>query len=548
MKRKNSYNSIKGWFFLLTIIIVCRISVAYETQATRPGWKRQEVNLRTTGGARIKAIHYPLGKKVPILTKQDNHQQKQIHKKLIHPEANSRLKLFAQDLTTPIYATVIDSPPIGGFVPWIAVSVTDRRSAELEFEAIPSASVVGRFLTSNPQVDYAIGIFDTGASAHVMSGAGATRVGLFDHTPDLITSNLIEVYGVTGSVDVWVSQPIGLFIDGLGAIDPNGLLPDNSAMVGQTNVSISVGDPIDSPNLPTAIGTPLSVFFTTFINNEQQLTVTRDNEEFTGPDLLFYENDDPCIPNYPNIIPLELRPLGAASVQYIPSLEGLFEFPPASPSTIIGNLSQSLFFVPSVDITERENTAIDKDRFMLDTGAQVTVIGSRIAARLQLDTSNPEFEEEITDVTGTTTMVPGFYIDSIEIPALGEWLSFTNVPVILLDVASPEGGTLDGIIGMNLFVEFNLVLRGGGLFLQDDPTLEFELIQTPIIADIAPQGGDGIVDFLDFVALAKSWLANPTSPNWNPKANIAPPSSPDSSIDLLDLAVFAEYWLSTAAP
>ncbi len=534
------HHSIQIWLVLLLTTVLCWTSVA---QAVRPGWKRQEVNWRTTGGARIKAIHYPLGKKLPIPTKQDNHQQKQIHKKLIPPEANSRLGLFAQDLTTPIYATVIDSPPIGGFVPWIAVSVTDRRSAELEFEAIPSASVVGRFLTSNPQVDYAIGIFDTGASAHVMSGAGATRVGLFDHTPDLITSNLIEVYGVTGSVDVWVSQPIGLFIDGLGAIDSNGLLPDNSAMVGQTNVSISVGDPIDSPNLPTAIGTPLSVFFTTVFNNEQQITVTLDNEEFTGPDLLFYENNDPCIPNYSNVIPLELRPLGAVSVQYLPSLEGLFEFPPASPSTIIGNLSQSLFFVHSVDITEGENTAIDKDRFMFDTGAQVTVIGSRIAARLQLDTSNPEFEEEITDVTGATTMVPGFYIDSIEIPALGEWLSFTNVPVILLDVASPEGGTLDGIIGMNLFVEFNLVLRGGGLFLQDDPTLEFKLIQTPIIADIAPQGGDGIVDFLDFAALAKSWLATPTSPNWNPKANIAPSSSPDSSIDILDLAVFTEFWL-----
>ena len=101
---------------------------------------------------------------------------------------------------------------------------------------------------------------------------------------------------------------------------------------------------------------------------------------------------------------------------------------------------------------------------MIDTGAQVSVISSRIAARLELDIQNPEFLEEIVDVTGTSTMVPGFYIDFIEIPALGEWLSFTNVPVILFDVSSPEGGTLDGIIGMNLFGDFNLILRGGGLF------------------------------------------------------------------------------------
>ena len=64
----------------------------------------------------------------------------------------------------------------------------------------------------------------------------------------------------------------------------------------------------------------------------------------------------------------------------------------------------------------------------------------------------------------------------MEIPALGQWLRFSNVPVTLLDVSSPEGGTLDGIIGMNLFTEFNLVLRGGGLALEEDPYLAFEPI------------------------------------------------------------------------
>jgi hypothetical protein len=76
-------------------------------------------------------------------------------------------------------------------------------------------------------------------------------------------------------------------------------------------------------------------------------------------------------------------------------------------------------------------------------------------------------------------MYPGFYIDRLEIPALGDWISFSNVPVVLLDVSSPEGGTLDGIIGMNLFSDFNLILRGGGLSLEGDPSLEFEPIAVP---------------------------------------------------------------------
>ncbi len=383
-----------------------------------------------------------------------------------------------------------------------------------------------------------------------MGNANAIRAGLFNYTPDLITSNLIEISGATSSVAAWVSQPLGLFIDGLGAIEPNGLLLDTSGMVGETNVSIAVAqNPGTAPDLPTVIGTPLSVFFTTVFHNDQQITITRDSNEFTAPDIRFYESNDPRIPTYSNIIPLELRPLGAVSVQYIPSLDDIFDFgpiAPGSPSIIIGNLAQSLFFVHSIDLYNNGKSAIDKDRFMLDTGAQITVIGSRIAARLELDPTNPDFEVEIQDVTGTITMEPGFYIDSVDIPAIGEWLSFTNVPVILLDIASPEGGTLDGIIGMNLFVEFNLVLRNGGLFLQDDPTLEFEYIPY-LIADIAPENGDRMVDIQDLIAFADAWLATPTSPNWNPNADMAPQLTPDGSINFLDFVVFAEHWLKGTA-
>ena len=117
----------------------------------------------------------------------------------------------------------------------------------------------------------------------------------------------------------------------------------------------------------------------------------------------------------------------------------------------------------------------------------------------------------------------------------------------MLDIGSPEGGFLDGIIGMNLFTEFNLVLRGGGLFGQDPPSLEFERIPARLIADSAPQEGDGVVDLLDFVTLAEAWLATPASPNWNPKANLAPRFTPDSIIDFLDFAILAEYWLNSAA-
>ncbi len=546
-------SSTRVWLFVLFIALFCWTP---QVSADHSEWVRYEANWRVSSGKSTKAIYYPKAKSVPL---RDNRvgQFKGIQKKIVLRQPSQRLafpedsitqiKSFdtANTLAEPILAYTIDSPPIDGFVPWIAISITDKRLDDLELDAVVETSVVGRYPQGvNPQTDYVIGILDTGSSAHVMSYAAATQAGLFNGFPNMVTSNTSTIAGVIGTVDAWVSQPLGLFVDGLSSLDPNELLLNTSQMVGQSNVATVISqDPGSKPDFTTAIGTPLSVFFTTFINNDHKITVVRNIEEFTGPDILLYEHDDPCIPSYSNVVPLELRPGGAMGVQYIPTLEDFFEFPPMSPSVIISNLSQSLFFVHSVDLVEGENSAIDKGRFLLDTGAQVTVIGSRIAARLRLKPNEPEFEVEIQDVTGETVMAPGFYIDSIEIPAIGEWLSYTNVPVILLDVSSPEGGTVDGIIGMNLFVDFNLVLRGGGMFLEDEPALYFAPV-TDIIADIAPQGGDNKVNYLDLSAFAKAWLSVSQSPNWNEKADMTLNTNPDGIINFLDFAILAQYWLA----
>ena len=453
-------------------------------------------------------------------------------------------------LSAPIVrVNVIESPPIAGFVPWIAVAVTDKRSDDFDWAAEAHMSIVGTPLTNSPETDFTIGLFDTGASVHLIGYEAALRTGVY--AADLLTPSMVELIGATNSVSARVSHPLAVFIDGLAAIDANEMTLDSSNMVGQSNVSVVVGEEPDpgKPDLPTVIGSPLSVNFVAVINNDTAITVTQDGNDFTGPDIRFYDHFDPRIPAYDNNIPLNLIPSGAVNVQYITDLEAIMEFifRPGSPSTIIGNLAQSLFFVNSVDLQHGSRAAVDKQRFMIDTGAQITVIGSGVGSRLGLDPANPDFEVDIQDVTGEITIHPGFYVDSLEIPALGDWLSFTDVPIVLLDVSSPEGGTLDGIIGMNLFTNFNLVLRGGGLFGQDPPSLAYEFIQTLLVGDIAPDSGDGVVDFRDFAAFADAWMATSDSANWNPKADMAPPDNPDGIIDVDDLIVFAEHWLDSSA-
>ena len=548
MKRMRSYNSNRGWLVVL-LAVVCFSSVA---QAGRPGWQRQEVNIRVAGGASIKAINYPPAKVLPLLTKRDNYPKSSPTKMLLGPSLDSQFRPLAESPTAAAMAAVIDSPPLSGFIPWIAVVLTDERSGELELDAVPLFSVVGKRLAVEPETGYGIGIFDTGGGAHIISAVDAAQTGLYDYTPSLLTESTVEMSGVTGSVSVWVSRPLGLFIDGINAIDPNGLILDDATMVGQTNVSIGVGDPIDSPNLPTVIGSPMSVFITAVIYNDNQVTIVREGEEFTGPEMAFYQGDEPEIPDYPNSIPLELRPSGSVAVQYFPNILDPFDpdfGAPMSPSMMTSFLpSQSLFFASSVDVTDEGKSAIDKDGFMLDTGAQVSVISEAIAARLGLNAVDAEYEVEIIGVTGDSIMAPVFVIDSLEITAVPEWLSFKNVPVVLLDVASPEGGTLDGIIGMNLFTNFNLVLRGGGLPDYGGHSLDFEPITPRPLGDIAPGIGDGIVDLRDIAALANSWLATPESLQWNSAADIAPVGAPDGKIDFLDFAVMAENWLATTTP
>jgi len=480
-------------------------------------------------------------------------QKKQKHKETLLYRKNIKdsLKITSEKsqllADQAVFANIVESPPIDGFVPWVAIVTTDERLDILEFDAIRSTSVEGDFFVSQPEENYAIGIFDTGASSHLLNNKAADITGLLDS--DMLTSNTVEIKGVTGSIYAWVSQPYGLYIDGLGIIDPCGVISSFSTMVGEYNVSTSVG-PSYATALQTPIGSPLAVYFTTYIDNENQVTIISDGNELTGPNLIFYDEDytdyDPTVPHFDNIIPLELRPLGAIAVQYVPSFED-FDFPPMVPSIIIGNLAQSLFFVHSVDLFEGTYRATDKDRFMLDTGAQVSVIGSRIATRLHLEPNYPEFTVEILDVTGDSIIANGYTIDNIQIPAFGDWFIANNVPVIYLDIDSPEGGTLDGIIGMNLFTEFNLIIRGGGLPPEIDPVLELDPIYR-LPADIVPEGGDGIVNELDLLAFINAWLSEgtiPPSPGWNPKADLYPLSSQDDKIDFLDFAVFAQYWLQT---
>lgn len=468
-------------------------AVADESQPT-PGWKRQAVNLRAAGGLQVRAVYAPPGKPVPFRGK-------------YHRPVPAELQ--PQGATANgLHVGVINSPSIAGFIPWIAATATNAHNND-EYAAAPESSMVGSPLVPDPSVGYCVGLYDTGASTSVIGYASANQLGIY--AAGYTTGNTVAVTGVTGSVDCATSKPMGLFIDGLQTIDPSTLILDTSGMMGASNFSSLVAPEPDPgmPDLFTAIGAPLAAMLHTVVRNDQPITRVVNGQTYTAPTIHVYNDaSDPGIPEYPNSLLLSFLPAGAASVSYFPCILPEFfgcpdEDKPMYPSLVGGeSLLQALFFLNESNGLDLADGIYNRTfyKFIVDTGSQLTVIGSSVVSRLHLPTGSPEFQVEVQGVDGQIMYRPGFYLDLVDIPVLsptGESLAFTQVPVVYLDVASPECTTckLDGILGMNLLEKYNFVVHGG-LYEGEPPSITFERVA--IFGDL---DGDYDVDADDLAAL-----------------------------------------------
>ena len=172
-------------------------------------------------------------------------------------------------------------------------------------------------------------------------------------------------------------------------------------------------------------------------------------------------------------------------------------------------------------------------RMLVDTGAQSSIISSNIAAKLNLPLE-PDFTATVCGVGGLSE-VPGYYVDYLQISALGGTLEFSHVPFVVIDMESPEGGSLDGILGTNLFWNRNIVLEpitsGSGFLHVSDP-VPYAYIDLNF---------DDIVDVMDFAIFASAWGTTPTDPAWNSRCDFYL----DEVIDMHDLEAFVDSWLNT---
>ncbi|MCO6438311.1 MAG: clan AA aspartic protease [Phycisphaerae bacterium] len=421
--------------------------------------KSRDVNIRLGGKQTIVGIHWdpqksPLAGSSPLATP------------LPHPQ-----------------------PRLAGFSPLVAVATSDARMpvGADEYGHQLESSYVGNSLNPFAYPQFVVGYLDSGADGTIVAGSAAQRLGL---TGENLTSNPIDLTGISGTDVGYVTMPIGFFAAGLSAVTAPDTL-DTTALVGHSNVCGLAAPPIDcgfGELVSALIGMPFIAFYNTAILVESPRSVTVAGETYTSPDVHIFDIfDPPPSPEYEftREIGLDLESaigLFITTASYFPDPfdEDAIPFTPTFLSPTALSLPAGGGFYLELLVREGPSTPDNPARPMkvlVDTGAQSSVITRNFAAQLSLPFT-PDFTVDVCGIGGLATNIPAYFLDYVRINALGGALEFSQAPFIVLDIdVGPGGVDIDGILGMNFFANRNVMLApdppvpqiSGGFLLVSDP-------------------------------------------------------------------------------
>jgi hypothetical protein len=293
-----------------------------------------------------------------------------------------------------------------------------------------------------------VGILDTGSSAITFSAADQAIFTAMGMPIPILAPGGAQAGGIGGYVQGDVSEPGTIYVDGMHSIstayDSFGF-PQYTMSFGASTPGIQafVGNAAGSATLPTVTGT--AIFNPSAINPQGLAALVALRGSQMGPDVHFVS------PTY-----VMSSQSGTTSVRIPLSLFGSDNYSDPGPHVTVAPLPVD----SSVSVSANGTTARNQD-FLFDTGSQLTIISPALAASLHLNLSHPSTTIQIQGVGGMVT-VPGFTVRSLSVPIAGGSLTFTSVPVYVLNV----GSGFDGVLGMNLFnrggsMLYNPYGRGG---------------------------------------------------------------------------------------
>lgn len=376
-----------------------------------------------------------------------------------------------------------------------------------------------------------LGIYDTGASVITF---GAHNSGLI---PIKIAGGA-GGSGIGGDVIGDVSQPGSLLVGGFDTLSINFsgtgdflFAVDTNPQTAVPNLQTFVATPSASPNLPTLTGTPIhnpSPMFPT--GSAAYINMTGIEFDFGGglvvtlpfPSFSLVAPATAITPNAVGSQPVVV-PLGTFGVGNY-GTEG--DELTSAPNPTFDNVTLRQQAEGGPEMT------LGNQRFLFDTGAQVSLISTQMATALGLNLAEPETTIQVQGAAGVVIDIPGFTISGLQFAAAvdgalaDDVLAFHNVPVFVYDLNIPG---LDGILGMNVFNTADQMLYDpinqqlSVSFLtnpnryegwEEDPLVAALLASTPAFAGhIAPAFGLGPVSTVPepaaaaLVLLALSCLA-----------------------------------------
>jgi hypothetical protein len=293
----------------------------------------------------------------------------------------------------------------------------------------------------------AFSIFDTGASA--ITFAASDQANYVDPIPVKVAGGAMAD-GIGGGITGDVSEPGTILADGLHAaqltFDSLGFPVFNLSFGADTaaapGVQAFVGTDAGSPDMPTITGTPI---LNPSPDHPNGLAARVDLQ---GAQLDFSDVIPGLILPMPDlhfVAPGTLLTADTGTTAPVRVPLGLYGSDNhLNPGDVITESPSPI--QPDVQVVNA-GVAIPHQHFLLDTGAQLSVISTAEAQTLGLDLAHPTTSITVQGVAGTED-VPGYTIDEIDVPLSdGGTLAFTHVPVYVLDIA--DG--IDGLLGMNLF-------------------------------------------------------------------------------------------------
>lgn len=388
-----------------------------------------------------------------------------IQAKAVHPNPAVGQNLIAYPL---------NSPPINGFTPQVVLGLTDAYdNNDFTFSSHTANTWVGNTLPKFQTQRYSTAILDSGSSSHLITLhdwedtfdlPGASRDGTYEAT--------LQGAGPE-TEDVLINDAQGVYVTGFGGATVTGgntIHAPAGSFKGHWNTSIlstEVGPP-DSI-LPNIIGSPMISQYQAQIRNRQARSLTVNGETLNTPQVDLTDLN-PKVPGGYTKVPLTMQAPGfgvTTPPSYFPSLDDVNKLGdnPVAPTqwgalmtTTVSGSDSGMSFPAGTD-----------HKFLMDTGAQVTVLSELTASEVGFykgspEITPPEFYVDVGGVGGVVDQVPGFYMDSLTITAAGSpAITWTHVPVIVLDLIDPgdADGFIPGILGMNLFTDRDLIVNGG---------------------------------------------------------------------------------------